>query len=109
MITENRISSVDGGIAWYLAVNVDYCIREDLNINRIEDIWVDAQDLFKGVMCKQPYWSQRQFEQVLHTNYISKSMCLILGYFNINPLYWKNTLIWFSQMILIPRYSKKHA
>ena len=33
------------------------CTREDLNINRIEDIWVDAQDLLSGMMFKQPYWS----------------------------------------------------
>ena len=71
MITDNRISSIGGGVALFLKEDVDYCLREDLRIDRIENIWVDAQNLIIGVICNPPNRFQRQFldelEQVLHT------------------------------------------
>ena len=90
IITENRISSMGGGVALFLKEDVDYCLREDLRIDGIENIWVDTQNLIIGVIYNPPNRSQRQFldefEQLLHTIYLSKRKCLILGDFNINTL-----------------------
>ena len=47
MITDNRVSSLGGGVVLFLKEDVDYCLREDLGINGIENIWVgiaQAQD-----------------------------------------------------------------
>ena len=38
MITDNRISSIGGGVALFLKEDVDYCLREDLRIDGIENI-----------------------------------------------------------------------
>ena len=37
MITDNRVSSLGGGVVLFLKEDVDYCLREDLGI---ENIWV---------------------------------------------------------------------
>ena len=40
MITDNRVSSLGGGIVLFLKEDVDYCLREDLRIHGIENIWL---------------------------------------------------------------------
>ena len=73
MITDNRISSIGGGFALFLKEDVDYCLREDLRIDGIENIWVETQNLIKGVIYNPPNRSQRQFldkfEQLLHRHH----------------------------------------
>ena len=63
---------------------------KESDIENIENIWVDTQDLLIGVIYNPPNRSQREFldefEQVLHTIFLSKRKCLILGDFNINTL-----------------------
>ena len=90
MITDNRISSIGGGVVLFLKEDVDYCLREDLRIEGIENIWVETQNLIIGVIYNPPNRSQRQFldefEQLLHTIYLSERKCSILGDFNINTL-----------------------
>ena len=90
MITDNRISSIGDGVALFLKEDVDYCLREDLRIDGIENIWVETQNLIIGVIYNPPNRSQRQFldefEQILHTIYLSERKCSILGDFNINTL-----------------------
>ena len=61
-----------------------------LKIAGVENIWVDIQDLLIGVIYNPPSWSQRdfidEFENVLHSVFLSERKCLILGDFNINTL-----------------------
>ena len=89
MITDNRISSIGGGVVLFLKEDVDYCLREDLRIEGIENIWVETQNLIIGVIYNPPNRSQRQFldefEQLLHTIYFSERKCLILGDTEIIP------------------------
>ena len=59
MITDNRISSIGGGVALFLEEDVDYCLREDLRIEGIENIWVETQNLLIGVIYNPPNRSQR--------------------------------------------------
>ena len=59
MITDNRISSIGGGFALFLKEDVDYCLREDLRIDGIENIWVETQNLKIGVIYNPPNGSQR--------------------------------------------------
>ena len=59
MITDNRISSIGGGVALFLKEDVDYCLREDLRIDGIENIWVETQNLIIGVIYNPPNGSQR--------------------------------------------------
>ena len=77
-------------LLYFLKEDVDYCLREDLRIDGIENIWEDAQNLLIGVIYNTANRFQSQFldefEQVLHTIYLSKRNCLILGDFNINTL-----------------------
>lgn len=65
-------------------------LRVDLKIDGIENLWVDTQDLLIGVLYYPPNRSQREFldefEQVLHSIFLSKQKCLILGDININTL-----------------------
>ena len=90
LLTDNRNFSNGGGVALYLKSNINYMLRDDLKIDDIENIWVDTQDLLIGVIYNPPNRSQREFldefEQVLHTIFLSKRKCLILGDFNINTL-----------------------
>ena len=90
MLTDNHEFSVDGGVALYLKSNVNYMLRDDFKINGIENLWVDTQDLLIGVIYNPPNRSQREFldefEQVLHSIFLSKRKCLILGDININTL-----------------------
>ena len=80
--------------AWLLYIslksNVNYILREDLKIDGTENIWVDTQDLLIGVIYNPPNRSQSEFldefEQVLHSIFLSKRKCLILGDININTL-----------------------
>ena len=59
MITDNSISSIGGGFALFLKEDVDYCLREDLRIDGIENIWVETQNLIIGVIYNPPNGSQR--------------------------------------------------
>ena len=59
MITDNRISSIGGGFALFLKEDVDYCLREELRIDGIENIWVETQNLIIGVIYNPPNGSQR--------------------------------------------------
>ena len=90
MLTDNHKFSNGGGVALYLKSNINYMLRNDLKIDDIENIWVDTQDLLIGVIYNPPNRSQREFldefEQVLHTIFLSKRKCFILGDFNINTL-----------------------
>ena len=90
IITDNRTFSTGGGVALYLKSSFEYHLRNDLKIAGVENIWVDTQDLLIGVIYKPPSGSQRdfiiEFENVLHSVFLSKRKCLILGDFNINTL-----------------------
>ena len=83
MIKDSRMLSTGGGVALYLKSSFDYNLRDDLKIVGIENIWVDTQDLLIGVIYNPPNRSQREFldefEQVLHSIFLSKRRCLILG------------------------------
>ena len=90
IITDNRTFSTGCGVALYLKSSVEYHLRNDLKIAGVENIWVDTQDLLIGVIYNPPSWSQRdfidEFENVLHSVFLSERKCLILGDFNINTL-----------------------
>ena len=90
IITDNRTFSTGGGVALYLKSSFEYYLRNDLKIAGIENIWLDTQDLIIGVIYNSPSGSQRdfidEFENVLHSVFLSKRKCLILGDFNINTL-----------------------
>ena len=79
-----------GGVTLYLKSSLEYHLRNDLKIAGVENIWVDTQDLLIGVIYNPPSGSQRdfidEFENVLHSVFLSKRKCLILGDFNINEL-----------------------
>lgn len=89
-ITDNRTFSAGGGVALYLKSSFEYHLRNDLKLASVENIWVDTQDLLIGVIYNPPSRSQRdfidEFENVLHSVFLSKRKCLILGDFNINTL-----------------------
>ena len=90
IITDNRTFSTGGGVALYLKSSFEYHLRNDLKLVGVENIWVDTQDLLIGVIYNPPTRSQRdfidEFEDVLHSVFLSKKKCLILGDFNINTL-----------------------
>ena len=90
IITDNRTFSTGGGVALYIKSSFEYHLRNDLKIAGVENIWVDTQDLLIGVIYNPPSGSQRdfidEFENVLHSVFLSKRKCLILVDFNINTL-----------------------
>ena len=90
IIADNRTFSTGGGVALYLKSSFEYHLRNDLKIAGVENIWVDTQDLLIGVIYNPPSGSQRdfidEFENVLHSVFLSKRKCLILVDFNINTL-----------------------
>ena len=93
LLTDNREFSIGGGVALSLKSNVltfIYMLRDDLKIDGIEYLWFDRQHLLIGVIYNPPNRSQREFldefKQVLHSNFLSKRKCLILGDININTL-----------------------
>ena len=57
-------------------------LRDAFKIDGIEKIWVDTQDLLIGVI----YNPLDEFEQALHSIFLSKRKCLILGDINIYTL-----------------------
>ena len=67
-----------------------------MRIDSIEDVWIETQDLIIGVIYiyKPPSLSNRDFldklEENLHTIYLSKKKCLIMGDDNINTLKQSN-------------------
>ena len=90
LLTDNRKFSIRGRVALYLKSNVNYMLRDDLKIDGIENIWLDTQDLLIGVIYNPPNRCQHEFldefEQVLHSIFLSKRKCMILGDININTL-----------------------
>ena len=56
----------------------------------IENMWIETQELFIGIIYKPPSFSNRDFldmlEETLHKIYLSKKRCLIMGDININTL-----------------------
>ena len=90
IITDNRTFSTGGGVALYIKSSFENHLRNDLKIAGVENIWVDTQDLLIGVIYNPPSGSQRdfidEFENVLHSVFLSKRKCLILVDFNINTL-----------------------
>ena len=91
IITDNRTFSTGGGVALYLKSSFEYHLRNDLKIAGVENISVDTQHLLIGVIYNLPSGFQRdfidEFENVLHSVFLSKRKCLILGDFNINAQY----------------------
>ena len=73
--------------------NVNFILRDDLKIDGIENLWVDTEILLIDVLYNPPIRSKweflDEFEQVLHSIFLSKQKCLILGDININI----NTLV----------------
>ena len=104
IITDNRTFSTGGGVALYLKSSFEYYLRNDLKIAGIENIWLDTQDLIIGVIYNSPSGSQRdfidEFENVLHSVFLSKRKCLILGDFNINTLVKSTTAKEYLNLIL---------
>jgi len=90
LLRDDRKLSIGGRVALYLKSNVNFMLRDDLKIDGIENLWVDTQDLLIGVLYNPPIRSKREFldefEQVLHSIFLSKQKCLILGDININTL-----------------------
>ena len=82
IITDNRTFSTGGGVALYLNSSFEYHLRNDLKMAGVENIWVDTQDLLIGVIYNPPRGSERDFiddfENVLHSVFLSERKCLIL-------------------------------
>ena len=78
----------------YVKSDRNFHLRDDLRIDTIESVWVETQDLIIGVIYKPPSLSNRDFldklEENLHTIYLSKKKCLIMGDDNINTLKQSN-------------------
>ena len=78
----------------YIKSDRNFHLRDDLRIDTIENVWIETQDLIIGVIYKPPSLSNRDFldklEENLHTIYLSKKKCLIMGDDNINTLKQSN-------------------
>ena len=89
------LNSSGGGVGLYIKSDRNFHLRDDLKIDTIENVWIETQD-FKliVVICKPPSLSNRDFldklEENLHTIYLSKKKCLIMGDDNINTLKQSN-------------------
>ena len=61
----------------------NFHLRDDLRIDTIENVWIETQDLIIGVIYKPSSLSNPDFldklEENLHTIYLSKKKCLIMG------------------------------
>ena len=78
----------------FIKAEYNFHITDDLRINAIENLWVETQDLIIGVLYKPPNLLNREyldlFEETLHTIYLSKKKCLIMGDVNINTFKQSN-------------------
>lgn len=45
LISNNRVHSIGGGVALLVKSNKNFCVRDDLKIDQIENIWVETQDI----------------------------------------------------------------
>ena len=76
LISDNHIHSIAGGVALLVKSKKNFCVRDDLKINQIENIWVETQDMIIGVIYKPPSFSNLDFldrlEETLHGIYLSK-------------------------------------
>ena len=83
-----------GGVGLYIKSDSNFHLRDDLKIDTIENLWIETLDLIIGVIYKPPSLSNRDFldklEENLHTIYLSKKKCLIMGDDNINTLKQSN-------------------
>ena len=74
----------------YIKSDRNFHLRDDLRIDTIENVCIETQDLIIGVIYRPPSLSNRDFldklEENLHTIYLSKKKCLIMGNDNINTL-----------------------
>ena len=90
MVSDDRIYSSGRRVALYLRDGYDFQMREDLRIDGIENLWVDTGELIVGIIYNPPNRSLGEFfdnmENALHSIYLSKKKCLILGDININTL-----------------------
>ena len=78
----------------FIKTEYNFHITDDLRINAVENLWVETQDLIIGVLYKPPNLLNRKyldlFEETLHTIYLSKKKCLIMGDVNINTFKQSN-------------------
>ena len=90
MVSDDRTYSSGGGEALYLKDGYDFQRHEDLRIDAIENLWVDTGDLIVGIIYNPPNCLLGEFldnmENVLHSIYLSKKKCLILGDINMKTL-----------------------
>ena len=90
MVSDDRTYSSGGGVALCLRDGNDFQMREDLRIDGIENLWVDTGERIVGVIYNPPNHFLGEFldniENALHSIYLSKKKCLILGDININTL-----------------------
>ena len=90
LISDNHTYSIDGGVALFVKSNFAFCIRNDLKIDPIENIWIETQDMIIGVIYKPPNFSNTdvldKLEVTLHSIFLSRKKCLIMGDTNINTL-----------------------
>lgn len=61
LISDNRIHSIGGGVALFVKSNNNFCARDDLKIDQIENIWVETQGMIIGVIYKPPSFSNLDF------------------------------------------------
>ena len=89
-VNGNRTFSSGGGVGLYIKSNHIFRFRDDLKMDLIENMWIETQELFIGIVYKPHSFSNRDFidmlEGTLHKIYLSKKRCLIMGDFNINTL-----------------------
>ena len=45
LISNNCVHSIGGGVALLVKSNKNFCVRDDLKIDQIENIWVETQDI----------------------------------------------------------------
>ena len=86
MVSDDCTYSSGGRVALYLRNGYDFQMRED----GLENLWVDTGELIVGIIYNPPNHLLGKFldnmENALHSIYLSKKKCLILGDININTL-----------------------
>ena len=90
LIIDNRTYSIGGAVALFVKSDFSFCIRNDLKIDLIKNIWIETQDMIIGVIYKPPNFSNTEFldklDVTLHSIFLSRKKCLIMGDTNINTL-----------------------
>ena len=109
LISDNRTYSIGGGVALFVKSDFSFCIRNDLKIDLIENIWIETQDMIIGVIYKPPNFSNTEFldklEVTLRSIFLSRKKYVIMGEQILillgKPLHQRITSIWFSLRDLI--------